>query len=67
MVDFDVLKRVLEEKGYTISSLERAANVGNGTIGKWKSRKQKPKLETLQKIVSVLGCSIDELVRKDVV
>lgn len=43
----------------TIDELETKAGLSQGSIGKWKS--SAPKIDSLCKVVNVLGCSYDEL------
>lgn len=43
----------------TIDELETKAGLSQGSIGKWKS--SAPKIDSLCKVVDVLGCSYDEL------
>ncbi len=64
MVDFEVLERMIKERGLTIASLERAANIGNGVIRVWKERNG-PNVVSLQKVAKVLGCSVDSLLKKE--
>ena len=63
MVNFEVLEKKMKAKGHTVMSLERAANISNGVIGKWKT--SSPNIETLLKVADVLECKVDDLVTKD--
>lgn len=63
MVDMDTLTRKATERGYSLASLERAANLANGLIKSWE--KGSPTLFNLEKVAKVLDCSIDELIRKE--
>ena len=63
MVDMDTLTRKATERGYTLASLERAANLANGLIKSWE--KGSPTLFNLEKVAKILNCSIDELVKKE--
>lgn len=47
----------------TIDDLETKAGLSQGSIGKWKT--SAPKIDTLCKVVSVLGCSYDELLSEN--
>lgn len=66
MVELDELKKIIKERGFTIASLERKAQVANGTIGKWGSKTHTPKLETLLKVANVLECSVYDFVSRDI-
>ena len=59
MVNFEVLEEKMKSKGFTVASLERAANLGNGVIGGWKSGSAN--VSSLQKVAAVLECTVDEL------
>lgn len=63
MVNMDVLEAKASEKGFNIASLERAADLGNGVIGRW--RESSPQLATLEKVAKVLGCGIADLVKEE--
>ena len=66
MVDFEVLERMIKEKGLTIASLERAAKIGNGVIRAWE-KQNSPNVISLQKVARVLECSVDTLLKKEAV
>ena len=56
------VKELAESKGYTISTLHRAADVGYGTIESlWNGKTQRPDLEVLKKVAAVLGVTIPDL------
>lgn len=56
------VKEIAEKQGYTISTLHRAADVGYGTIESlWNGKTQRPDLEVLKKVASVLGVTIPDL------
>ena len=58
----DVKGRVSElaaAQGLTIAELERKVGIANGTIGKWV--RQKPSIDTLQKIADYFDTSTDYL------
>ncbi|MDA2922722.1 helix-turn-helix domain-containing protein, partial [Patescibacteria group bacterium AH-259-L07] len=58
------VKKLREARGLTQEKLARLADVANNTIVKIEAGKnQNPTLETLKKITSVLGISIDDLTR----
>lgn len=62
----DIYTRVAEmasERGVSLAKVERDVDLGNGTIGKW--RTMSPKLETVAKVAEYFGVTIDELVRAE--
>lgn len=64
MVNFENLEKKMKDGGFSsFSSLERAAGVANGVIGKWKT--SGANIETLLKVADVLKCKVDDLVSKE--
>lgn len=55
----DNVKRLCNENGISIWSLEKAIDVGNGTIGKWDNGF--PRLDTVKKVADYFGVTIDSL------
>ena len=51
------------ENGLSISAFEKKCGLANGTVGKWKDGGN-PSLETLQKIVSATGISIEKWMKE---
>lgn len=56
---FKNIERRCNEKGYSISYVERKAGLGNGAIGKW--RTASPNVENLKAVAKVLECTVDDL------
>lgn len=59
----DIVRAKCEEKNMSIAALEKEAGIANATIRGWD--KSSPRIDTLQKVAAVLGCSIDELVNEE--
>ena len=59
---YDSVKKICDEKGMTISSVEKAAGIGNGTIAGWKN--SSPRMDILIKVANVLEVSIEDLTRE---
>lgn len=59
MALYDTIKDLCEEKGMSICDLERAADVGNGIIGKW--RTANPRIDRLEAVAKALGVTVAEL------
>lgn len=55
------IKRIRKEKNMTQKSLGELCNISEGNIRKYESNRQKPKIETIQKIANALGVSEYEL------
>ena len=62
---YDNVKILCEKQNLTIMALEQRAGLANGTIGGW--RNSKPMAESLLKVSQVLGVSMEELMREEVV
>ena len=58
---YEKIKKLCDEKQITIMELEKTAGIANGTIGKW--RNAKPLAETLLKVATALGTTVDELMK----
>lgn len=46
--------------GISVSKLEKEANIGNGTIGRW--RNSSPTIDSIKKVATYFGCTVDELI-----
>lgn len=55
----DIIKRLSNAQGMSITTLEQTVGLGNGTIGKW--RKQSPSCDKLKLVADYLSVSIDYL------
>lgn len=60
---YDNVKARADEKHISIYELEKRANLSSGSIVKWKTRN--PGSVTLYKVASILGCTMEELLRED--
>ena len=59
---YEVVSRLIYERGMTIAEVERKAELGNGLISKWKTLK--PKIGNLEKVAKVLGVSVVDIVKE---
>lgn len=55
------VKRLCYQNRISIWSLEKAIDVGNGTIGKWSN--SSPRLETVKKVADYFGVTVDDLMK----
>lgn len=55
------IKLLREGKGIRQEDLANSLDVSRSTVAMWETGKSYPRGETLEKLASVLGCSIDEL------
>lgn len=56
---YDKIKILCDKKKISIAALEKAAGLGNGTIGGWKT--SSPTVEKLQAVAKVLGVEVSKL------
>lgn len=61
---YEIVARLCSEKNMSIYDLERKAQIGNGTIGKWKESGAQPSIATLEKIAKTLEISLVDLLPK---
>lgn len=59
---YDTIKRLAEDKGYSIAALEKAAGLSNGTIGKWRESAEGVRVSSIKALADVLEVSVDEIV-----
>lgn len=53
---YETILQLCEEKGLSISALERKAGIGNGTIRKW--RTGYPRIDSLERVAKALEISL---------
>lgn len=58
---YDTIKELCRDKKISISSVEKKAKLGNGTISKW--NKSSPQVENIQAVATVLNVKLDKLVK----
>lgn len=57
---YDKIVEICRAQKISITKVEDMANLGHGTIGKWKN--VDPQIGNIRKVASVLNVSIEELV-----
>ena len=57
---FANIQRLCEERNITISGLEKACGLGNGTIKEWRQRD--PSVGRLQKVAEYFGLTVNDLI-----
>ncbi len=60
---YDNVKKLCEEKGVSILSLEKALGFPRSSICKW--NENEPGIRKVQKVADYLGVSIEELLAED--
>lgn len=58
---FDVVKRLVDEKGISLNELAKATGISSATLYEWKAGKYMPKHETREKIADYFGVSVTYL------
>lgn len=61
MVYENILK-LCNEKGISISALEKSTGIGNGTIKRWET--SNPRVDLLKKVCDYFSVSVDEVLKK---
>lgn len=56
---FEKVQSIASKKGLSIAEVEKRAQIGNGTIAKWKT--SSPTIDNLTKVAKVLEVSINSL------
>lgn len=59
------LKRLREAKDMTQMELASAVGVVQSAVGNWESGTRKPTADKLPKLAAILGCTIDDLFKKE--
>ena len=62
-MDFEKLEQICAERGFSIAYLERATNLGNGTIRNWKNGKAG--FANVAKVAEFLGIPMESLLKDD--
>ena len=57
---YEKVKSIAEKEGFTIASLERAAGLSNGTIGKWQD--STPTVDSILKVARILKVPVETLI-----
>lgn len=53
---------LIAHKGFSVSWVERKADLGNGTIRSWRQGRN-IKIDSIVKVADVLGVTVDDLVK----
>ena len=62
---YEKVKELCEKKGVSIAQLEREAGIGNGSIGRWntdRERPSNPNVKTIERIAKYFEISVAELI-----
>lgn len=64
MTLYDVVTKYADDMNVNISTLEREAGLGNGSINRWKDNKSSPSIKTLDKLSDYIGIETWRLLRE---
>lgn len=59
---YENVKKICDEKGISITQLEKEAGLSSGSIGKW--RNCIPKADSLQAVAKVLKVKMEKLLKE---
>lgn len=59
------LKELRLLRNLTQDELAKSLKIRRSTVAMWESGKSMPRSDKLQQLAEILGCSIDDLYRKD--
>jgi len=63
---FDNVKKLADEKGWSIRELERRAGVTNGVVAKWKGKENaKPSADSVRKVARALNVSMATIIKEE--
>ena len=57
------IRRLCKEKGISISKLEQATGISNGTIGRW--GESSPTVENVRKVAEFFDTTVDALIHEE--
>lgn len=60
---FENVAEIAKKQGLAITALEEKAELGRGTIGKW--RESNPNIESLRKVAKALNIPVEKLLEED--
>lgn len=55
---WEVVEKLIKEKGMNIKDLSRASGVAYGSLTDWKAGRSRPKIDKLERIAACLGVSV---------
>lgn len=61
----NTIRKARTDRNYTQEDLAAKLGVERSAIAKWETGRSHPRAEMLLRLSSVLGCTVDELLRSD--
>ena len=59
------IKKAREKAGFTQQNLADELGVSQSTVATWETQKSLPRTDKLPALAKILGCTIDELLKKE--
>ena len=59
------IKKAREKAGLTQQDLANELGVGQSTVAMWETQKSLPRTDKLPALAKILGCTIDDLLKKE--
>lgn len=59
------IKEAREKAGLTQQDLANELGVGQSTVAMWETQKSLPRTDKLPALAKILGCTIDDLLKKE--
>lgn len=59
------IKKAREKAGLTQQDLANELGVGQSTVAMWETQNSLPRTDKLPMLAKILGCTIDELLKKE--
>ena len=59
------IKKAREKAGFTQQDLADELGVSQSTVATWETQKSLPRTDKLPALAKILGCTIDELLKKE--
>ncbi len=59
------IKKAREKAGLTQQDLANELGVGQSTVAMWETQNSLPRTDKLPALAKILGCTIDELLKKE--
>lgn len=59
------IKKAREKAGITQQELAKQLGIGQSTVAMWETQRALPRADKLPALAKLLGCTVDELLRKE--
>ena len=59
------IQQARSEKGLTQEALAKMMGISRSAVAMWETGQTRPRAQLLPKLADILGCTVDELLRKE--